>query len=881
MYIKRVELENIKSHAKSTFDFERGSTAITGLNGAGKTTIIESIAWVLFDLLGYKKDEFLRRGSKKGTARVTFESGLDEREYTVYRDTQTGYNVYDPSLKLRIADKKEEVTRFLWQHLGVEPGTDLEALFKHAIGVPQGTFTAIFLAPGAERKKTFDTLLKVEEYRRGADELLKTCRFIEGQISEVKVKIARAEGELAKIDAVEAEYKRLTALAEELSRSVDEISRRVEEKAEIVKTFDEAEAAFAALYAELEKHRAEKAKADVLVCQREAEYNQSRDAAARLEAVRADSEKHLEALGRLKEFERERGEREKLRLESQKVESAIANVLSERKLLEQELESIRRSHEAIESLKKLATDQERLEREVEQLRVDVNRLESVCGRIAELDGQITRLRESYKSNHAQLKEAREKSEAAEKLNELEGRDAEIIRELANLQAALERDERFQKEIMNGLCPILSQKCLNLKPGETLEMFVTSQFSDVKEKISTLQGERSSLSAALKLSREASKYVAQLPVLEGRAAEISDEGKRLAEEKSKLEKEAEELPRIKEDLGRIESELKTLDNPKSKIALLEQEARREGDIITQLTSTEKNLERLESDRRILAEQLESYKDLDQHWSDATESRDRTAEAYRTFIANEATAKLLDERESKYNATKGELENIRTLLAAAEESYSRASEGYDRERHFAERNEFRELEKRQVELRTNLESTTLREADAAAELERLNAIRKSLQGEFREKERLEKVAETTDFIRTTLKEAAPLVARNYVFHVSQEANQMYREITGNAERTLKWTDDYGIILEEGGYDRPFVSLSGGEQMAAALSVRLALLKQLSDIRIAFFDEPTTNMDAERRENLASQISQIKHFDQLFVISHDDTFEGYMDHEIRVEK
>ena len=110
-------------------------------------------------------------------------------------------------------------------------------------------------------------------------------------------------------------------------------------------------------------------------------------------------------------------------------------------------------------------------------------------------------------------------------------------------------------------------------------------------------------------------------------------------------------------------------------------------------------------------------------------------------------------------------------------------------------------------------------------------------------------------------------------------MYREITGNAERTLKWSEDYGIDLEEGGYDRPFVSLSGGEQMAAALSVRLALLKQLSDIRIAFFDEPTTNMDAGRRENLAQQISQIKHFDQLFVISHDDTFEGYMDHEVRV--
>ena len=158
---------------------------------------------------------------------------------------------------------------------------------------------------------------------------------------------------------------------------------------------------------------------------------------------------------------------------------------------------------------------------------------------------------------------------------------------------------------------------------------------------------------------------------------------------------------------------------------------------------------------------------------------------------------------------------------------------------------------------------------------------MQVEFRERERLEKVAEVTDFIRATLKEAAPLVARNYVYHVSVEANQMFREITGAAECTLKWAEDYGIVMEQDGYERPFQSLSGGEQMAAALSVRLALLKQLSDIRIAFFDEPTTNMDRERRENLAQQIGQIRHFEQLFVISHDDTFEGYMDHELRIER
>ena len=356
MYIKRVELENIKSHAKSTFDFERGSTAISGVNGAGQTTIIESIAWALFDLLSYKKDEFTRRGSKKGSVRVTFESGLDERDYVVYRDTQTGYNIYDPSLKLRIADKKEEVTRFLWQHLGVEPGTDLEALFKHAIGVPQGTFTAIFLAPAADRKKTFDTLLKVEEYRRGADELLKTGRFVESRINEVKMRIARSEGELSKIEQFEAEQQRLSILVKELRASVAEIGRKVEVKAELVRKLDETEGAFAALFTEVEKRRAEKAKADLATRQSETEFDQSLEAAAKLRSAKPDSDRHVAALDRLKELERERDAREKLRLESQKIESAISNVLSDKRHLSQDLDSVRRSRDTIESLKQLVID---------------------------------------------------------------------------------------------------------------------------------------------------------------------------------------------------------------------------------------------------------------------------------------------------------------------------------------------------------------------------------------------------------------------------------------------------------------------------------------------------------------------------------------------
>jgi exonuclease SbcC len=72
-----------------------------------------------------------------------------------------------------------------------------------------------------------------------------------------------------------------------------------------------------------------------------------------------------------------------------------------------------------------------------------------------------------------------------------------------------------------------------------------------------------------------------------------------------------------------------------------------------------------------------------------------------------------------------------------------------------------------------------------------------------------------------------------------------------------------------------------MCAALAVRLALLKVLADVDIAFFDEPTTNMDRPRRQGLAEAIGRIKTFQQLFVISHDDTFEQLTENVIMVER
>lgn len=881
MHISKVELENIKSHTNSTFDFSSGTTAITGENGAGKTTIIEAIAWTLFDLIEYKKEDFVRRGTQKGIARVTFESGLDEREYLVYRDTATGYYVQDLGLNTRIANKKEEVTRFLWQHLGLEPGTDLRALFKEAVGVPQGTLTAIFLATPGERKLTFDRLLKVEEYRQAADKLRETTRFVEQRANAVDVSIARSEGELTRVDAVEDEYRNVSAEAERLAGEASRLEAEVAEKSERIKELDEQEKRLAELNAELDRSRSAKTNAELILRQRETELRQASEASEVVETVRTSSERHTEILGKLKELDRERGEREKLRAELRNVETAEAKVRSEQTRIQQQLESVQNAHAQIEHLKTLLPEQTRLEKEIGEHRSRIAQSRAIEGQIKSLDERLARLRESYKTNQTKIREAESQSAAAIKLPELEVQDTALVRRIAELRATLERDQRLQSEIKNGLCPILSEKCRNLNDGQTLEGFIKEQFVDLSSQISNLESEHTGVATALKTARAAEKYTKALEALKATERELAGEGKCLADEKETLLKQLGDPASLEKELGLAEDRLLKLDNPKAKLEIYQKEAARETDLRLEITEIEKNLERLESDRRILVEQLESYKDLDELWSSHTTERDATAEAYRKFLANEPLAAKLPERQKTFDEVSEALNQAAAQLATAEAAAAEAAGNYDRERHYTARAELAQLQTQLASVTTSLQLTRSRLEQLGCELKRLTDIRKSLRAEYAERERLSKVLETTTFIRETLREAAPRVARNYVHFVSLEANQLYREISGKIDQSLEWSDDYGIVVDEEGYKRPFLSLSGGEQMAAALSVRLAILKQLSDIRIAFFDEPTTNMDAERRENLAQEISRIKNFDQLFVISHDDTFEGYVDHNVRVGK
>jgi len=58
-------------------------------------------------------------------------------------------------------------------------------------------------------------------------------------------------------------------------------------------------------------------------------------------------------------------------------------------------------------------------------------------------------------------------------------------------------------------------------------------------------------------------------------------------------------------------------------------------------------------------------------------------------------------------------------------------------------------------------------------------------------------------------------------------------------------------------------------------------LTNANFAFFDEPTTNLDETTRKNLSKYIYNIKGFEQLFVISHDNSFKRHSEYVVKFTK
>ena len=86
MIIKKVQLENYRSHSNTTVEFTKGVNLILGKNGRGKTSILEAISTVMFNTKDRSGKEtgksYIKFGEKSSKVDIDFIAN-DGREYNL------------------------------------------------------------------------------------------------------------------------------------------------------------------------------------------------------------------------------------------------------------------------------------------------------------------------------------------------------------------------------------------------------------------------------------------------------------------------------------------------------------------------------------------------------------------------------------------------------------------------------------------------------------------------------------------------------------------------------------------------------------------------------------------------------------------------------
>jgi translation initiation factor 1 (eIF-1/SUI1) len=137
---------------------------------------------------------------------------------------------------------------------------------------------------------------------------------------------------------VDEEYRSVVAESKDLGERLDEAARAGAERVAEVEMFDKAEADLTSARSTLETHKSEQAKLLHVRTQQEVLLQQSREAAEKIAQVKAEYERHAAAVLRIKDLERERITREKLREDLARIEAALGSVRSEQKYSREALE---------------------------------------------------------------------------------------------------------------------------------------------------------------------------------------------------------------------------------------------------------------------------------------------------------------------------------------------------------------------------------------------------------------------------------------------------------------------------------------------------------------------------------------------------------------
>lgn len=184
MRIEIVQLENVRSHVKSTVPFARGFNCLVGGVGCGKSSILYAIDFALFgDPIGRSFEYILREGSDSG--KVTVQFVQNGKSYKISRGLKRhGKGIGQDFEELKLFEEEVLIASLKGDAVAEQfkaiTGLDKE-LFREIVWVKQEHLKELLDAAPRERQKRLDELFGLSDYEAAWSNLAEYQREYEGE----------------------------------------------------------------------------------------------------------------------------------------------------------------------------------------------------------------------------------------------------------------------------------------------------------------------------------------------------------------------------------------------------------------------------------------------------------------------------------------------------------------------------------------------------------------------------------------------------------------------------------------------------------------------------------------------------------------------------
>ena len=208
----QLTLKNFLSYRDATLNFRGLHTAcVCGANGAGKSSLLEAITWVVWGKSrAATEDDVINGGAKN--VRVDFDFSCNNQTYRVIRSRTRGRS---SSLEFQVETNAGNFRSITAKGLRATQEEIISCLrldydtFTNSAYLRQGRADEFMLRRPSERKQVLADLLKLDRYEQLASKAKDTAKEYKGKIEQLKQNIEPLEIELAKRKEIAAELEEI------------------------------------------------------------------------------------------------------------------------------------------------------------------------------------------------------------------------------------------------------------------------------------------------------------------------------------------------------------------------------------------------------------------------------------------------------------------------------------------------------------------------------------------------------------------------------------------------------------------------------------------------------------------------------------------------